>query len=111
MMHDMEKYKKGLKIIKGLENCRYWSCAGLYEGYAPNLDMCAKCPYFKDEVSAEDCHNELINDTFELMRKDQKNWAEIRNTIRELRNNNPDKPQVQEAMTFLLELMKVIWEK
>ena len=38
-------------------------------------------------------------------------WTELRETIRELRNNNQDKPDVANTMHYLLELMKVLDEK
>lgn len=38
-------------------------------------------------------------------------WTELRETIRELRNNNQDKPDVANIMHYLLELMKVLDEK
>ena len=38
-------------------------------------------------------------------------WTELRHTIRELRNNNQDKPDVANIMHYLLELMKVLDEK
>jgi len=38
-------------------------------------------------------------------------WTELRETIRELRNSNQDKPDVANIMHYLLELMKVLDEK
>lgn len=38
-------------------------------------------------------------------------WDELRQSIQELRDNNPDKPDVIEAMRFLLNLMDVITER
>ena len=59
-----------------------------------------------------DCvRTDLLETVVGMLKDDEMKWTEIRNTIRELRDNNPDKPDVQNVMHYLLELMKVIWEK
>ena len=53
-------------VIKGLSCCK-WTDAGLYEGYQPEAESCAECPYNFGDAASE-CHAELMRDALELLK-------------------------------------------
>lgn len=91
------------EVINWLRNC---------DGHAIHTGHgCEKCPFLEGTESGEECVERLHAAALELLKKDDMDWTEVRNTIRELRNNNQDKPDVVNTMHYLLELMKVIREQ
>lgn len=55
------------KVITGIECCKSWDDSGAFDGYNPDYDKCAECPYSDDNTLACDCHEQLMNDALKLL--------------------------------------------
>ena len=70
------------------------------------------CTYEKDigkpPVCTHECTGCMFDKGFEPALD---KWTELRETIRELHENNTDKPDVENVTKFLLNLMDVLDEK
>lgn len=62
-MTDNEKREQ---VINGLECCKQWSDAGIYEGYQPVI--CESCPRAELQIDVEECHEALLNDAIALLK-------------------------------------------
>lgn len=75
------------KVIKGLLLCE-WTTAGRYDGYEPDYDSCAKCPYRQDDFEPDRCCAELMGDALALLKSDKPECVVI--TCAECKYWDPD---------------------
>lgn len=53
-------------VINGLECCKQWSDACLYEGYQPA--NCGNCTREKTQMDVCECHEALLNDAINMLK-------------------------------------------
>ena len=54
------------KVLSGLECCKVWDNAGMYEGYMP--EKCEGCPYYNEDITSAECHESLLSDAYDLLK-------------------------------------------